>query len=339
MEFIEIDGSQGEGGGQILRTSISLSACTGQAIKIINIRSGRKKPGLMRQHLCCVNAAAEVCNAKVKGASLGSKMLEFIPSNISAGNYHFSIGSAGSTCLVFQTVLPLFLLTKKPSTLIFTGGTHNPMAPSYDFLKDAFLPILAKMGLNYNMSIEQYGFFPVGGGSWRIDISPPKSYKKIEIETRGNLLKIEAKCISSGIPGHVTQREKETLRTYSGWSKSSITTKNVKSLGPGNIVSILAVYENVSEVIDSIGSVGIRAEKVARNALTSLEKYQSSNAPIGEYLADQLLLPLTVTCGGAYVTGKLSEHTKTNIEVIKKITGSKIKLESAPKKQWNICIG
>ncbi|MEE9337926.1 MAG: RNA 3'-terminal phosphate cyclase [Methylococcaceae bacterium] len=339
MDFIEIDGSQGEGGGQILRTSISLSACTGQAIKIINIRSGRKKPGLMRQHLCCVNAAAEVCNTKVKGASLGSKMLEFIPGDISAGNYHFSIGSAGSTCLVFQTVLPLFLLTKKPSTLIFTGGTHNPMAPSYDFLKNAFLPILAKMGLNYNMSIEQYGFFPVGGGSWRIDISPPKSYKKIEIETRGNLLKIEAKCISAGIPGHVTQREKKTLRTYSDWSNSSITTENVKSLGSGNIVSILAVYENASEVIDSIGSVGVRAEKVARNALTSLEKYQSSNAPIGEYLAGQLLLPLSVTSGGAYVTGKLSEHTKTNIEVIKKITGSKIKLESVPKKQWKICIG
>ncbi len=238
MEFLEIDGSQGEGGGQVLRTSISLSACTGQAVKIINIRSGRKKPGLMRQHLCCVNSAAEVCKAKVKGASLGSKMLEFIPSNISAGNYHFSIGGAGSTCLVFQTVLPLFLLTKKPSTLTFTGGTHNPMAPSYDFLKNAFLPILAKIGLNYNISIDQYGFFPVGGGSWRIDISPPKSYKKFKIETRGDLLKIEAKCISSGIPGHVTQREKRALLTHSGWSKSSITTENVSAIGTGNIVSI-----------------------------------------------------------------------------------------------------
>lgn len=294
----------------------------------------------MRQHLCCVNAAAEVCNAKIKGASLGSKMLEFIPGDILAGNYHFSIGSAGSTCLVFQTVLPLFLMTKKPSTLTFTGGTHNPMAPSYDFLKNAFLPILEKMGVSYNVSIEQYGFFPIGGGSWRIEIFPPKIFKKIEIETRGDLLKIEAKCLSAGIPGHIIQREKQALLTYSGWSKSSVTTENVKSIGTGNVVSILALYENTREVVDSIGSVGIRAEKVALNALKNFEKYQSSNVPIGQYLADQLLLPLVVTSGGTYVTGKLSEHTKTNIGVIKQITDSKIKLEqSGLKNQWKVCIG
>lgn len=263
MEIKEIDGSKGEGGGQILRTSLSLSACTGQPVRIRNIRSGRKKPGLMRQHLSCVKAAAEVCNAKVKGASIGSKAVEFIPGEITAGEYHFSIGSAGSCSLVFQTVLPALLLTRKPSKLIFEGGTHNPLAPSYDFLHGAYLPRLAQMGLSYNTSIEQYGFYPVGGGRWGIEITPPEKYRKLEIEECGGFIGVKARCMGSGVPEHVMQLEKHKLLERTGWDETSISTEYVCALGAGNVVIISAEYANTCEVVDSIGAVGIHAEKVA----------------------------------------------------------------------------
>ncbi len=338
-EFKEIDGSKGEGGGQILRTSLSLSACTGQPVRIQHIRRGRKKPGLMRQHLTCVNAVAKICNAKVKGATIGSKNVEFIPNEIAAGEYHFSMGGAGSTTLVFQTVLPALLLAQKPSRLIFEGGTHNPRAPNYDFLCNAFLPVLAKMGLVYTTSIAQYGFYPVGGGRFSIEITPPQQFSRIEIEQRGELIGITARCLGSGVPAHVMQREKRVLLSRAGWHKDTVSTENVRALGAGNVVIIKAEYDYVSDVVDSIGAKGIHAERVAVDALDKLRKYQGTGAPVGEHLADQLLLPLAVASGGTYITGKLSEHTKTNIEVIKQLTDVKIAVQPTDRKhQFRICV-
>ncbi len=337
MEMTEIDGSEGEGGGQILRTSLSLSACGGKPIHIRNIRSGRKKPGLMRQHLSCVRAAAAVCNAKVKGASIGSKAVEFIPGDVKAGEYHFSIGSAGSSSLVFQTVLPALLLTEKPSKLIFEGGTHNPLAPNYDFLCDAFLPMLVRMGLRYETKIKQYGFFPVGGGHWSIEITPAKSYRQLQIEDCGELIDVKARCMGTGIPSHVMLREKKLLQERAGWPEHAISAESVRALGSGNVVVIAAHYANTCEVVDSIGALGIPAERVAQKALERMRKYQRTGAPIGEHLADQLLLPLAVAAGGNFVTGKLSDHTRTNIAVIEKISDVTIKVEATESKhRWRI---
>lgn len=252
--MIEIDGSQGEGGGQILRTSLSLAACFGKPVHIRHIRHGRKKPGLMRQHLACVNAIAKVCNASVKGASIGSKAVEFVPAAIQAGSYHFSVGSAGSSTLVFQTVLPALLLAEKPSSLVFEGGTHNPMAPSYDFIKSAFLPVLKQLGVQYTMDIERYGFYPVGAGKWKIIITPQQQYSKLKLEQREKLLATEAQCIGAGIPAHVIERERIQLLRKLRWSENSITTAKVNSLGSGNIVSLKVSYSKVTEIVDSIGA-------------------------------------------------------------------------------------
>ncbi len=331
--IIEIDGSQGEGGGQILRTSLSLAACYGKPIHIRHIRQGRKKPGLMRQHLACVNAIKQVCNAQVKGASIGSTAIEFIPAKIQAGDYHFSVGSAGSSTLVFQTVLPALLLAGKSSTLVLEGGTHNPMAPSYDFIKHAFLPVLKQMGVQSSIEIERYGFYPVGAGKWTTKITPPKQYAPIKIVNRGNLLASYAQCISAGIPSHVVERERTQLLRRLDWPEQSIETKNVKALGTGNIVSLIASYPKITEVVESIGAVGISSERVANKAVELLQHYQSTGAPVGHYLADQLLLPMTITAGGSFVTGLLSEHCKTNIAVIQQLTDRVIKTEKIEKKR------
>lgn len=336
--MIEIDGSQGEGGGQILRTSLSLAACTGQAVHIRHIRQKRKKGGLMRQHLACITSLARICNAHVKGASIGSKAVEFTPNNITGGEYHFSIGGAGSTMLVLQTVLPALLLADKPSKLILEGGTHNPLAPSFEFINHAFLPVLKKMGVECKISIKRYGFFPVGAGHVEIEINPCPKLAPIKIEQRGKLKKIEPVCLGANIPPHVLDRERRQLQYKFVNPQPEIKTLTVESLGSGNIISIRLFYEHINEVIDSLGAINIRAEKVASNAIADMRKYQASAAPVSKHLADQLLLPMAIGSGGSFVTSELSKHTKTNIEVIKSLTNVSITKEQLKNHLWKITV-
>ncbi|QPK63367.1 RNA 3'-terminal phosphate cyclase [Methylomonas sp. LL1] len=322
--IIEIDGSHGEGGGQVLRTALSLAACLGKGVHIRHIRAGRKNPGLMRQHLACVKAIAEICDADVKGATIGSKAVEFLPGKIKAGDYRFAVGSAGSSTLVFQTVLPALLLAGKPSRLTLVGGTHNPLAPSYDFILDAFLPVLRLIGCEFECSLIRYGFYPVGAGEWTIGIKPPEQFNKLRLEARGQPRESTARCISAGIPGHVSVREKQQLLRRLKWPDDSIVIQQVESLGPGNSVIIKMRYSNVTEVIESHGAVGISAERVANLAVDSLRRYLDAGAPVGEHLADQLLLPLCLGAGGSFVTGPLSDHCKTNIDIIRQLSDASI---------------
>ncbi|MGJ0492489.1 RNA 3'-terminal phosphate cyclase [Methylobacter sp.] len=337
--MIEIDGAQGEGGGQMLRTSLSLAASLKKPVHIKNIRQGRKKPGLMRQHLASVNAMAEICNAQVIGAFVGSQTIEFIPGDTKAGNYHFAISSAGSSTLVFQTVMPALLLTGKPSRLVLEGGTHNPMAPSFDFIQHGFLPVLEQMGIESNARIERYGFYPAGGGKWTITIKPPENFHKIMLENQGTLLRSEAKCIASRIPDHVLIREKKQLLKRLDWPEDSITLATVESPGPGNIISLQVHYPDITEVVESIGERGISAEHVADKAADELCRYQSIGAPVGGHLADQLLLPLSLGAGGSFVTGPLSGHTLTNIAVILQFIDVEINVvEIEPGRQWRVAV-
>lgn len=336
MKLIDIDGSLGEGGGQILRTALSLSMCSGQPVRIQKIRQNRKKPGLMRQHLACVKAATEVCQAQVRGAAIGSIEIEFMPGKIQAGNYHFSVGGAGSSVLIFQTVLPALMRVNESSLLTLEGGTHNPLAPSYDFLQAAFLPVLAKIGVQTDITIERYGFNPVGGGRWTIQITPPETFIPLQLETRGELIKREAYCIGSGLPDHVLERERSCLLKKLNWAENEIMIRSVHSPGAGNMVSLRTHYSDITEVIDCSGEIGVKAERVAKMAVIQLRRYQSQRAPVGHYLADQLLLPLAVTAGGSYITGPLSQHTRTHMDVIQKILQMPVKSQKIAKGQWHI---
>lgn len=332
-----IDGSFGEGGGQILRTSLTMSMVTGIPVKISNIRSGRTKPGLKNQHLACVHAAQEISNATVHGAKKNSQQLIFCPSAVKAGEYQFKIGTAGSTSLVMQTVVPALMLVGEESILHFEGGTHNQWAPSFDFIAHAYLPMLKRMGVDIEVKLERYGFFPHGGGRWSAIIKANTVMQPLDVLERGELLKQEAVISSSKIPEHVPQREIVALHDI-GWSEDAFKSQWVDATGEGNIISLRLFYQNCSEVIESIGKRGLRAEKVSMLAADLLRQYLSKEAPIGEYLADQLLLPMVIGKGGVFKTSNPSLHTLTNKKVIESFTDQRFSFNKAGKDTWEISL-
>lgn len=330
--MIKIDGSMGEGGGQVLRTSLALSMVTGQPFVMSNIRAGRKKPGLLRQHLTAVKAAGEVSCAKVNGATLGSDSIEFTPGTIRAGRYHFSIGSAGSTTLVLQTVLPALLRADGASELVIEGGTHNPYAPTVHFLTRCFLPVLAKMGPRVEVELVRHGFFPAGGGQIRVTIEPVERLTPLELLERGEISRRLVTATVAGLPGAIADRELQTVS-----KKLALTDEEMKhdligdGLGPGNVLSIELESEQVTEVITGFGEKGVSSERVARQAAKRAHDYISSGVPVGLYLADQLLIPLAFAGEGAFRTGVLTRHTKTNIEVVEVFTGHRFRvIEDVP---------
>ncbi len=214
-DTIHIDGSKGEGGGQILRSALSLSVLTGQPLRLTKIRAGRAKPGLMRQHLTCVQAAAQLSAADLRGAELRSTELEFRPNALVGGAHHFAIGTAGSTMLVLQTVLPILLRAEGPSRVCIEGGTHNQMAPSADFINALFLPLLRRMGAQVELEVERVGFYPTGGGRIVLQVSP-STLQPISLIERGALRAIEAQVLSAGLPQHIAMRELTTVADHYG---------------------------------------------------------------------------------------------------------------------------
>lgn len=321
-----IDGSQGEGGGQILRSTLALSMYTGTPVKITNIRAGRRKPGLLRQHLTCALAAQEICGARVEGAELGSMQLIFEPSDIRSGDYEFAIGTAGSTCLVFQTVLPALLKADAVSTLKLSGGTHNMMAPSFDFIQHSFLPALQLMGIEVVAELTAYGFQPAGGGAWVATIKPAAAVLPLQLPERGEMVSRQAVVTQSGIDLRVAERELAVVQKKLGFTDAERVINAVESVGAGNILSVRLSYADVTEVIESIGQRGVRAERVAGQAIADVTRYLQSGAAVGEHLCDQLLLPMALGNGGSFTTLKPTPHTVTNCAVIQAFIDCDIKI-------------
>ncbi|MCA9211685.1 MAG: RNA 3'-phosphate cyclase, partial [Planctomycetales bacterium] len=218
--MIEIDGSVGEGGGQILRSSVALATITGTPIVITNIRANRKKPGLKRQHLAAINAAAEICDARTSGLELHSTTITFEPHCIRSGEYSFSIGTAGSTSLVLQTVLIPLLLGDGPSTVRLEGGTHNEWAPPFDFLEHCYVPMLVKMGADVAVRLERFGFYPAGCGRMVANIKPVDEWRSLELLDRGQLVNRQVRAISAKLPASVADRELKRIRSKTNWPKA-----------------------------------------------------------------------------------------------------------------------
>lgn len=334
--LIHIDGSQGEGGGQILRTSLTMSMVTGTPVQIDNIRSGRNKPGLMRQHLACVRAAQAVSDAEVSGAKVGSTAITFKPKGIKAGDYRFAVGTAGSTTLIFQTVLPALVMADAESTITFVGGTHNMWAPSFDYIALAYLPLLKQMGIDVDVKLEKHGFYPQGCGQWSAVIKPAARIHYLEVLEPGELTDREAMITSANIPVHVAEREMQEIAKRCSWPEASLKMQRVDAMGGGNIVSLRLHYERCSEVIESVGRVGVSAEKVANSAVKSLHRYLAAAVPVGEHLADQLLVPMAIGEGGLFRTVRPSRHTLTNRDVIHHFTDKYFKFTELAKDRWEI---
>lgn len=315
--MIELDGSAGEGGGQILRTALTLSMIAGQPFRISNIRARRMKPGLMRQHLVAVLAAAEVSDALVTGAELGSQSLTFMPQRIKAGNYQFAIGTAGSCTLVLQTILPALLFGDAPSTVRITGGTHNPMAPPVQFLQRAYCRVLASMGAHVDIELLRAGFYPAGGGVLVASVSPCAALQPLELLTRGKLLAGYAESIVARVPANVAKRELECVGAGLGWNEPQLLARHLPAdQGPGNALLITLEHEHVTEVFAAFGARTIKAEAVAQSVLEEVHRYLSSKAAVGEHLADQLMLPMALAGAGRFSTERVSQHSSTNGETI-----------------------
>lgn len=340
---IIIDGTEGEGGGQVLRTSLSLSAITGKPVRIENVRGRRKKPGLFRQHLTAFKAAVEICDAQMEGAELGSSEIAFHPGKIKGGDYEFSIGSAGATNLVSQTILPILAHADTASDVKISGGTHNQWAPTFDFFDQAFLPLFRKMGGRASAELEAYGFYPAGGGAIRMTVKPTIETHALALEDRGKRTGENVVAVVANLKRDIANRELKTLIKDLNLSTDQGKIIHAEGPGPGNAVTLFLAHENVTEVFVGLGEHGVRAEAVAKKVVHQAQKYLPAtdgsgkiSTAVGEHLADQLLLPMAVFGGGVFTTTDISQHTRTNIDIIKRFLDVEVNMTQLGRKCWKI---
>jgi RNA 3'-terminal phosphate cyclase (ATP) len=315
---VHIDGSMGEGGGQVLRSSLALAIATGRAVSLTNIRAGRKKPGLQPQHLASVRAAAAVCSAHVEGAAVGARAIRFSPNAVVGGTHRIDIGTAGATSLVAHTVIPALVATGTKAQLIITGGTHVPMSPPFEHLAFAYAPALEHVGARVSVRLEAHGFLPEGGGRIVVDVDPPAvgAPTRLEVLARG-AIRAQRLIVVAGsrIPTHVADREVGVLR------KGLARVDAVEHVNPpraGNAVAFLVDGAHITDVFSAVGARGVPAELVAGDVVDEVRAFLAADVPVGEHLADQLLLPMALLQGGAFITLPPTLHTTTNAEVIKR---------------------
>ncbi len=344
-----VDGSAGEGGGQVLRSSLALAMVTGRRVRIHSIRARRKKPGLRRQHLTALMAARDVCGAEVHGAEVGSREVVFVPGDVRAGEYRFSIGTAGSTTLVAQTLLPALVLAGGPSRLVLEGGTHNPLAPPFDFLARAYLPLLERMGPKVRSTLRRPGFYPAGGGEMVLEIEPCEKLSGLELVEPGRVRRRTVRSLLAHLPRHIAERELRLIAKRTGWPRECFVVEELpSSRGPGNAVVIELEQENVTEVFTGFGKVRVPAETVARGAVRELHRYRKAGVAVGEHLADQLLLPLALAGSGSFTTlspagdqgGEtlpLSGHATTQMELIPRFLD--VRFEVEPRDGGGVLVG
>lgn len=334
-----IDGSLGEGGGQILRTALSLSMHTGRPVRVEHIRAGRPQPGLLRQHLTCLKAAQEISNAQVAGDAIGSQTVVFQPQQIKPGEYYFAVGTAGSTGLVLQTLLPILMFTQGTSVLHIEGGTHNPSAPSYDFLQKTYLPVLYKLGAKVSIELQNPGFYPAGGGNIVVRIEGVGTLQPLELLERGSLLQKGAFTRTAIIPETVSERELQKVRSELDFALSETESVRVKNgAGPGNALAIWYQFEHICELFNSYAEKKKSSEAVASNAIKQANDYLKSDAPVGAFLADQLLLPLALGNGGRYLATRKTRHFSTHTEIIQMFLDVNIHTEKNLTGSWLVDI-
>ncbi len=328
--MIQIDGSFGEGGGQILRTSLTLALMTGTSFEIKNIRANRKRPGLMTQHLKSVEAAKLICNGNVRGAEMKSTNLVFEPGTVAPGDYSINIQTAGSTSLVFQTIYLPLTLCYSESKITITGGTHVPWSPCFHYLKNQWQPALEKIGFKMKFTLDRAGFYPQGQGRIRITISPIEKIQPISLTERGSLIKIAGISAVANLDKSVAERQQRQAqrRLEKAGFETEIKIEAMPAKYKNTMCMIQPIYEKCSGCFTALGAIGKRAEKVAEEAVAKAIDYLNSNGCVDKYLADQLILPLAFAKGKSeYTTTEITEHLRTNIEVMKKFLDIEIRVE------------
>lgn len=337
--LIRIDGSLGEGGGQILRSALSLSALTGKPFEIYNIRSNRKKPGLRPQHLLCVNATTKICEAEITGAEVGSTTVTFIPGEVKSGEYCFEVGTAGAVSLVLHSIyLPLSMLSTH-SQVTIGGGTHVPFSPCYHYLVLQWLPYIKKIGFDIDLELKTAGFYPMGNGEINVLIKPVGSFddnfkvKKLnglQLVNRGRLKVVKGVSAVGNLDLSIAERQKtQAVKRLTGMGlENDIIICEMPAFGKGTMLLLEAVFENATCCYFSLGARGKRAESVADDACNELVAFLNGNGAVDEYLADQVLIALALCNKHSKISvSKITSHILTNINIINMFVDAKFKVE------------
>lgn len=340
--MIEIDGSEGEGGGQILRSALALSILTGRPFKLTNIRANRDKPGLRPQHLLSVRAAGTICGAIYKGAAVGSSVLYFEPGEVKAGTYAFSIGTAGATALVLHTVyLPLALRGTEPSEVTISGGTHNEHAPCYHFLESTWNGYMRRLGLEIALEMPRPGFYPRGGGAIRAVIQPCNRVKGLNLTACPELTTAGGFSAVAGLPESVAVRQARRVATRlkAKQIESHIPTEEWDAANPGTVAAVIFRQAPVPTLFFGLGEKGKPAESVADEAADEALWYRETGCPVDKHSADQVLLPLAFSPdASAYRTSAVDRHLTTNIDTIRKFVNRSIAVEGAEREPGTVTI-
>jgi RNA 3'-terminal phosphate cyclase (ATP) len=318
--MLHLNGSYGEGGGQLLRTSLSLAALLEESVKITDLRAGRAKPGLRPQHLTAVTALGQITRAEVEGASLGSRELVFRPRTIHGGSYFFDVaaktGSAGAVTLVVQALLPPLLAAREPTSLVIRGGTHVAWSPPVHYLMHVFLPALAELGAEANLSLNRWGWYPRGGGEVHLHVTPAKLSPRTW-RTAPDPDRFQALSAASRVPAHVIQRQARRLKERLGGGLP-VEEVEAASLDPGSFVFLWGPQAG----FEALGARGKPAEKVADEVVEQFLSFQQRQAAVDRHLADQVLLYLARAPGpSAFTTEEITLHLLTNVWVIEQFLG------------------
>jgi len=333
-EPVRIDGSFGEGGGQILRTSLALAAHLGRPVEIVNIRANRRTPGMMPQHLTAVKALRKICNAKVKGDHLRSESLQFIPEKVQPGKYAFDVAeerkSAGSATLVLQTLLLPLFFAGGDSQVKIKGGTHVPWSPPATYLKQVFAPSLSRMGLNIKIKVSKWGWYPEGGGEISCSIRSAKSIKLNDYMERGKFIRLTGLSAVSNLQRSIAERQKRRVLQVlkeAGYN-ANIVAKDYRSPGKGTLLFLTSEFENIIAGFSSLGEKGKPAEIVAEEVAQKFIDFMGKDVCIGHYLADQILPYLCLARRKFKLNvAAISTHLVTNLWVIKKFFDYRIDIQ------------
>jgi RNA 3'-terminal phosphate cyclase (ATP) len=346
METIIIDGSYGEGGGQIVRTSIALSALSGKTVKIVNIRAKRRNPGLQHQHLSAVRAIAEIATAEVNGAKLGSTELTFSPGKLRSGTFKLDVGTAGSVTLIAQALLPILPFLPGPTTIEMRGGTDVPWSPTSDYFAHVVKNIAEKIGLRFSFEVLRRGYYPRGGGVVRLSIEdPPGSIEPFKLLERGEIKKVEIWSVAHNLPRHVAERQANAasnaivkrMRGIDIIERIEDDSSGEKPLDPGSSVAVIAHAEHSILGADSLGERGKRAEVVGTEAAEKLLEDISTGKALDRHMSD-MMIPLAAIAGrGSELGGSmLTEHAITNAKVVESILGVRMLIDGSKGKPFTL---